>query len=295
MAGNYKRDGTLVGRSQASVELGARFGAWTYVGSGEGYRYRVRCDCGTERSVRSQDLRNGRSTSCGCLANSSKILGMGLANTTHGKDYGSKLYRAWGNAKNRVFNPKAQKFKTYGLLGIDMDPKWAKSFEAFANDVGEPPGPEFSLDRVDGSKGYWPGNVRWATATEQCRNRSVVLQLTYGGKTRPLIEWCEKYEINPNTARNRYHAGWTVEEILFGKGVNHASNKRSASGGSAGWGHDAGELGTSSGVPSEPVPRGIKSVDGCGDQRGLLRLVQHTDERLVAGVPDYGGVVVGKR
>jgi hypothetical protein len=31
--------------------------------------------------------------------------------------------------------------------------------------------PEYTLDRVDSSGGYEPGNVRWATRLEQRRNR----------------------------------------------------------------------------------------------------------------------------
>jgi hypothetical protein len=50
-----------------------------------------------------------------------------------------------------------------------MDPRW-ESFAAFYADMGERPEGR-SLDRRDGSRGYWPDNCRWATASEQRLNQ----------------------------------------------------------------------------------------------------------------------------
>ena len=36
--------------------------------------------------------------------------------------------------------------------------------------MGERPSPAHSIDRKDNSKGYEPGNCRWATASDQTRN-----------------------------------------------------------------------------------------------------------------------------
>lgn len=226
MAGKYKRNGVLGGREPEPVRVGQSFGHWTYLRRGRGYRYRVVCVCGTEREVRSQDLRMGSSTSCGCLTGRSNLSRIGLLNTTHGTDYGSKLYRAWRNAKNRVFNRKSQKYQTYGAIGIDMDPVWAASFEAFAAYIGEPPGPEFSLDRIDVTKGYWPGNVKWSTAQEQGRNKHNTIRLTYGGLTRSLSDWCDQFGVKPSTARYRFRLGWSTEQVLFGKDTSNVSSNQ---------------------------------------------------------------------
>ena len=42
---------------------------------------------------------------------------------------------------------------------------------AFYKHIGDPPGPEYTIDRIDNDKGYEPGNVRWATYSEQNYNR----------------------------------------------------------------------------------------------------------------------------
>lgn len=80
-------------------------------------------------------------------------------------------YRAWQNMMTRCFNPKATQYAWYGGRGISVCERW-RDFAAFVADVGERPSPKHSLDRIDCNGDYEPGNVRWATHTEQCRNRS---------------------------------------------------------------------------------------------------------------------------
>lgn len=74
--------------------------------------------------------------------------------------------------KQRCLNPNAAGYSRYGGAGITVHESW-RSFEAFLCDMGEKPEPkaEYSLDRIDGGRGYEPGNCRWATRSEQQRNR----------------------------------------------------------------------------------------------------------------------------
>jgi hypothetical protein len=92
---------------------------------------------------------------------------------SHGQTRGyspTALYRAWANMRTRCNNPKSTQYPYYGARGIAVCDRWS-SFEAFREDVGEKPSPKHSLDRIDPNGNYEPGNVRWATHTEQCRNR----------------------------------------------------------------------------------------------------------------------------
>jgi len=59
----------------------------------------------------------------------------------------------------------------YTLKGITVCERWANDVAAFYADMGEPP-KGATLDRIDGAKGYEPGNCRWATYAEQNRNLS---------------------------------------------------------------------------------------------------------------------------
>jgi hypothetical protein len=123
-----------------------------------------RCECGGETLAAGSDLVRGHSTSCGCERNRGRH---GMAK--HGKVH--PLYRAWSDLNSRCSNPNHQSWEYYGGRGITVCQRWRDSFEAFASDMGARPTPRHSIDRIDNDRGYEPGNCRWATASEQMRNR----------------------------------------------------------------------------------------------------------------------------
>jgi hypothetical protein len=70
----------------------------------------------------------------------------------------------------RCTNPRNPNFKHYGERGISVCAHW-HTFANFLADVGLRPGRQFSLDRYPDNDGnYEPGNVRWATRSEQMKN-----------------------------------------------------------------------------------------------------------------------------
>jgi hypothetical protein len=88
----------------------------------------------------------------------------------------SPTYRAWQSAIQRCTNPNHPSWKDYGGRGITVCARW-RSFEAFLADMGERPAARLSLDRwPNNDGGYAPGNCRWATQSEQLRNRRKVKQ-----------------------------------------------------------------------------------------------------------------------
>jgi hypothetical protein len=77
---------------------------------------------------------------------------------------------AYHQAKQRVTNPRYA--KDYSARGITMDATWLRSdgLAIFIAHMGLCP-PGCSLDRIDNSGNYAPGNCRWATAKQQAKNR----------------------------------------------------------------------------------------------------------------------------
>lgn len=124
--------------------------------------WKCQCSCGEVLEVLSTALASGSVQSCGCL----KVDRL----TTHGLSE-SPEYRAWWQMKQRCYNPRNERFHRYGGRGITVCPEWIRSFEAFFADMGKRPTRDHSIDRINNDAGYAPGNCRWATRSQQQRNK----------------------------------------------------------------------------------------------------------------------------
>jgi len=124
------------------------------------------------------------------------------------------LYDLWRAMVDRCHNPRAHGFKNYGGRGIVVCSRWRESFDDFVSDVGERPSRKHSLDRKDNDGNYEPGNVRWATRSEQARNTRFNRLLTAFGKTQTAEEWAIETGLPKSTLFNRIRRGWPDEKVI---------------------------------------------------------------------------------
>jgi len=184
--------------------VGRRFGKLVVLSLVEstrerGQRYWIcRCDCGYEKAIQGHSLRSGNTKSCGVSEQCVRTFKHGHSSTT----LLSPTYHSWMGMKGRCRQGWREGAKNYIGRGITYDQRWEK-FENFLADMGERPPECDSIDRRDNDKGYSKENCRWATWTEQARNRRNSKTFTYEGRTLPIAEWAEECGISYVAAYKR--------------------------------------------------------------------------------------------
>lgn len=149
-------------------------------------KWLCRCECGNEKVVGAGELLAGRSQSCGCLRN--ELLKLRNAeNQTHGLSL-HPLYGVWRAMLHRCEDPSDHQYRHYGGRDIKVCERW-HDVTLFVKDLEETYRPGLWLDREDNSRDYEPDNCRWATPTEQNRNRRNNHHVTLNGKSVTLAEF----------------------------------------------------------------------------------------------------------
>lgn len=170
--------------------------------------WRCQCDCGNTATVRTSHLKTGFVSSCGCYKSEASA----QRKFKHGDSY-SPTYRAWASMKNRCTNPSHEDFALYKGRGITVCERWME-YKNFLEDMGSRPS-NTSIDRINNNDGYYPENCRWATATQQARNKRNNLFISLNGKTKTIAEWSEITGINYGTLITRVRLGWTSDRALL--------------------------------------------------------------------------------
>jgi hypothetical protein len=165
----------MAGHSRKFIDLvGQKFGRLTVLEmlpertKSGAIRWLCQCDCPerTQTIVAGGNLRSGAVRSCECLRLEAVI--------THGMSR-TPLHNVWITMNQRCTNPNHPHFKDYGGRGIKVCEEWCQSFLVYFNyvmeNLGDRPSKKHSIDRIDNDGNYEPGNLRWATQTQQIHNQ----------------------------------------------------------------------------------------------------------------------------
>jgi len=196
-------------RTASRVAMSQEFGRWFVFGPADkdsyGHRrWRCLCTCGVLKDVAEQCLVTRQSRSCGCLQSEE----IRQRATVHG-GYASSLYKSWRSIRSRCGRRLHYK-------DVRMCERW-NSFINFRTDILDEIGPRpfgTSIDRIDNTKGYVPGNVRWSTPTQQSRNRRCVKQVSIGDRSVAVVVLADELEISARTLHARLERGWSIDRVI---------------------------------------------------------------------------------
>ena len=203
---------------------GKRFGNLTVIRRAQnretpnGHRFTYwlcRCDCGTEKEVRAEHLKTGKTISCGCAQS---MAGVNNPSYKHGGTR-TRLYSVWNGMHQRCYNPNNERYSSYGGRGIRVCAEWDDfaTFRDWALSAGYDESASYgecTLDRINVNGNYGPDNCRWVNEAVQSRNRTTNIYLTYKGETNVLKDWARMLKTDGQVLKRRIEKGWTPEQII---------------------------------------------------------------------------------
>lgn len=136
--------------------------------SGTSIVWECQCDCGNLAFMNLNNLRRGRSTSCGCFKHECGL--------THGMSY-TRIYKLWAAMFSRSSYP--ERYENHAGRGIKHCEDW-DSFENFYEDMHEGYTEDSSLDRIDNNGNYCKENCRWTNVSIQNFNKRMDHRNTSG-------------------------------------------------------------------------------------------------------------------
>ena len=167
--------------------VGSVFGELTireWVNHKRGWHPRCSCSCGWEGVVDRDNLKRGRSSRCNACAKRKAGVTQkryhGYADIVPDEFHRERLLNRISACIQRCENPSNSSWHHYGKRGIRVYPDWVADRRAFLAYVVSLEGwdvPHLELDRIDNSRGYEPGNLRFVSRGENMLNRRTVAAL----------------------------------------------------------------------------------------------------------------------
>lgn len=203
--------------------IGQKFGRLTIVGTEKklspysGWNWVCVCDCGTKKVVSPQDLKSGKTKSCGCLHD--ELASKRATKYKYSVNEYKRLHRIYHWMKRRCYDKSTPRYYDYGGRGISISDDWLDKNHGFDNFVEwslkNGYADDLTLDRINVDENYGPNNCRWITYKAQNANKRETKWVIYNGEKIQLVVLCERLGLCYDTIHNRiYDLRWDVKRAV---------------------------------------------------------------------------------
>ena len=132
--------------------------------------------------------------------------------------HGTRLYSIWRGMTTRCNIKNTDYYKHYGGKGVKVCDEW-KDFPAFyewatANGYRE----NLTIERKDVNGDYCPENCCWIPLSEQMKNTTRTVLITYNNITKNQKEWANDIGISPDTLKYRIKKYGIEKALTMPKG-----------------------------------------------------------------------------
>lgn len=139
-------------------------------------RWLCQCSCGVKKVINGYNLTQGGVISCGHINREKASERMSKLSRTQGGASSEDWYGSYSSMCSRISNSNKADIKYYTnkrIKGKLIEEDWVKDAWSFYREIGPKPKGDYTIDRIDGSKGYIKGNVRWADKHTQAINQTL--------------------------------------------------------------------------------------------------------------------------
>lgn len=140
------------------------------------------------------------------------------------KEIGNKaamnFHNTYRRAHERCLNPNCKDYQKYKnkFHFIDFCEYFKSCYELYKDALKHHDSNELSIDRIDGTKGYEPGNIRFVTMTENLKNKyyvkpvkatniidgNVIVGVSFGDLADKLTKYNKNNIVYPSTLHKAY-------------------------------------------------------------------------------------------
>lgn len=171
-----------------------------------------KCDCGTEKVIRSDCL--PRIQSCGCVKKEQDIQNLHITN--HHGMANHPAFGIWAKMMGRCNNPNDAAYNDYGGRGIEVCDAWkdARTFCKWMDDNKYQKG--LSIERRDVNGNYDPKNCTLIPRGEQALNRRTTVYIMTDKGVVAVAKEAKANGVSLKTVYYRInHGEWLYDRVFF--------------------------------------------------------------------------------